>query len=199
MLFSSGIFATALVVFTGVARGASFYRAGETDLTSRENIGLECYNGDHDITYESGRDWIAPLAAACYRWVVENNTELWENKLCVAAASVATVNVLRNFCVCNRVYNSADAFIPSQTDLQSLDYNVYANIVGDCAWQTGGCPMTEQNFIDMVYSSITEYGGTNWPSSAQEVIGHWNDILSWAATGTDIPYLNFNDWLHYSS
>ncbi|KIY45267.1 hypothetical protein FISHEDRAFT_28659, partial [Fistulina hepatica ATCC 64428] len=62
----------------------------------------------------------------------------------------------------------------------------------------GGCPITQQNFIDMVYGSISAFGGDSWPSSAQDVIDIWDVILAWAATGTTIPYLNFNDWLHYS-
>ncbi|KIY48890.1 hypothetical protein FISHEDRAFT_6652, partial [Fistulina hepatica ATCC 64428] len=85
--------------------------------------------------------------------------------------------------------------IPSQKDLKSLDYNVYANIVGGCAWQKGGCPMTQQNFIGLLYSSISAFEGKNWPSCASFLT---NIFKKWTATGDTIPYLNFNDWLHFS-
>ncbi|KIY47424.1 hypothetical protein FISHEDRAFT_74723 [Fistulina hepatica ATCC 64428] len=197
MQFLSGIFATALLVFTGVARGASLYQRGDIDLISRENIELECYDGTHAMVSEYGSAWIVPLAVACYEYVAENNTQMWSSEICVAAASVSGVTVLRDFCVCiSKSYPSI--VIPSQTDLESLSYDVYANVVGDCAWQPGGCPITQQNFIDMVYGSITAYGGTNWPTSAQEVIDQWNIIVAWAGTYPAVPYLNFNDWLHYS-
>ncbi|KIY48871.1 hypothetical protein FISHEDRAFT_73206 [Fistulina hepatica ATCC 64428] len=212
------IFATAFIVFAGATRGASVYQ-DDTDLIARggapepsktpavqpppakapvpkENVGASCFNGVHALLNGPGSRWITPLANACQNWVAKNNTELWSNKICVAAAGVSSPTILRNFDVC-----VTGAFptivIPSQKNLKSLDYNVYANIVGGCAFQKGGCPMTQQNFIDLVYSSISAFGGTEWPSSAQEVIDHWNIIKKWAATGNTVPYLNFNDWLHF--
>ena len=68
--------------------------------------------------------------------------------------------------------------MPPPATVPSLDYNVgeyflewlymliapflqvYAAIVGDCAWAAGGCPITPQNFVDLIYSSVQ----TNWPS-----------------------------------
>ncbi|KIY48895.1 hypothetical protein FISHEDRAFT_73226 [Fistulina hepatica ATCC 64428] len=196
-------FATALAVFTAVARGANVYRNGDTDLSARwgasgtnESVEASCYNSVRGLLSEPGRQWISPLANACQNWVAKNNTQLWSNKVCVAAAAVSSPSTLRNFDVC--VTGAIPSIvIPSQKDLKSLDYNVYASIVGGCAWQKGGCPMTQQNFIDLVYSSVSAYGGKNFPSSPQEVIDHWNIIKKWTATGDKIPYLNFNDWLHY--
>ena len=40
---------------------------------------------------------------------------------------------------------------------------IYASIVGDCAWAPNGCPITQQNFIDFVYSTLTEIGSADWP------------------------------------
>ncbi|KIY47423.1 hypothetical protein FISHEDRAFT_74722 [Fistulina hepatica ATCC 64428] len=198
MLSLSGMLATSLLVFTGVARGASLYQRGDTNLISRENIGADCYAGVHELEDETGWAWITPLAAACEEWIAQNNTQMWSSEICVATASVAGVSITRDFCVCVTEDNPT-IIIPSQTDLESLNYDVYANVVGECAWQPDGCPMTQQNFIDMVYGSISAYGGTNWPTSAQEVIDAFDTILDWTLTGTTTPYLNFNDWLHYSS
>ena len=40
---------------------------------------------------------------------------------------------------------------------------IYASIVGDCAWAPNGCLITQQNFIDFVYSTLTEIGSADWP------------------------------------
>ncbi|KAF8144304.1 hypothetical protein K438DRAFT_1459280, partial [Mycena galopus ATCC 62051] len=76
---------------------------------------------------------------------------------------------------------------------------IYANIVGSCAWASGGCPITQQNYIDFYYGELTAINTANWPSSTNVVIAFWNAITAWAATGSTVPYENFNDWLHYSS
>ena len=34
-------------------------------------------------------------------------------------------------------------------------------------------------------------------SSVDVVIGGWENILEWTKTGDTVPYLNFNDYLHY--
>lgn len=37
-------------------------------------------------------------------------------------------------------------------------------------------------------------------SSAEDVVNDWwTPILDWTATGTTIPYTNFDDWLHYDA
>ncbi|KIY47346.1 hypothetical protein FISHEDRAFT_74740 [Fistulina hepatica ATCC 64428] len=123
MQFLSGIFATALLVFTGVARGASLYQRGDTDLISRENIGADCYAGVHGVEGLPGNGWITPLAYACEDWIAQGNTQMWSSEICVAAASVAGVSNLRDFCVCIEATHP-DIIIPSQTDLESLNYDV---------------------------------------------------------------------------
>ena len=52
--------------------------------------------------------------------------------------------------------NSTSIVLPPFSQWPSLDYNVYASIVGDCAWATGGCPITQQNFIDLIYGAISQ-------------------------------------------
>ncbi|KAJ6601615.1 hypothetical protein B0H10DRAFT_2196179 [Mycena sp. CBHHK59/15] len=83
--------------------------------------------------------------------------------------------------------------------IPNLDYNIYAKIVGDCAWAKGGCPITQQNFIDFVYGQMSAAGTTSWPNVADVVAQWWNPIVAWTATGDSIPYTNFNDWLHWSN
>ncbi|KAI0029638.1 hypothetical protein K488DRAFT_55939, partial [Vararia minispora EC-137] len=90
--------------------------------------------------------------------------------------------------------------VPLQKDYPSLDYNVYASIVGGCAWDQGGCPITKQNFIDLVYSELSNSGRNVWPTSVDVLV---NDriapIFTWTGftEAQGVPYLNFNDYLHY--
>ena len=41
--------------------------------------------------------------------------------------------------------------LPDYKTWPSLDYNIYAEIVGECAWGKGGCPVTMQNLVDLVW------------------------------------------------
>jgi len=41
---------------------------------------------------------------------------------------------------------------------------VYASIVGDCAWQEGGCPITQQNYVDFIFSQLSAAQATSYPS-----------------------------------
>ncbi len=76
-------------------------------------------------------------------------------------------------------------------------WKIYAEIVGDCAWQAGGCPVTQQNFIDFVYGTLSALGKGNWPSSVNVLLESWNQELGWTLTCDTIPYTNLNDFLHY--
>jgi len=77
---------------------------------------------------------------------------------------------------------------------------VYASIVGNCAWSPRGCPIIQQNLIDLVYSELAASGSNVWPDSAQTLIDtRISKIFKWTAftTKQGIPYRNFNDFLHY--
>ncbi|KAF7344100.1 Chitin synthase [Mycena venus] len=135
------------------------------------------------------------LAANCINSVNSGNfNNLWGIQSCVAAATCYSVGDLITSVECQTgltVTNAAQA---------SLDYtNIYAGIVGSCAFASGGCPITQQNFIDFYYGTLTAINTANFPSSSAVVIALWNAITAWAATGSTVPYLNFNDWLHFSS
>ncbi|EEB99595.1 hypothetical protein MPER_00696, partial [Moniliophthora perniciosa FA553] len=62
----------------------------------------------------------------------------------------------------------------------------------------GGCPITQQNYIDFYYGALEEINTNVWPD-VNRVISWWGYIKDWAATGETVPYTNFDDWLHYSN
>ncbi|KAG7442155.1 uncharacterized protein BT62DRAFT_936247 [Guyanagaster necrorhizus] len=87
--------------------------------------------------------------------------------------------------------------VDDASDLPHLNYNIYANIVGDCAWQEGGCSSTFQNYVDWFYGALSAVDATIWPDFST-VEANWDYIVGWTLTGDTIPYTNFDDWLHYS-
>ncbi|KAK0200406.1 hypothetical protein DFS33DRAFT_1277851 [Desarmillaria ectypa] len=88
--------------------------------------------------------------------------------------------------------------VGNASDISHLSYNIYANIVGDCAWQEGGCPITFQNYVDWFYGTLSAVDATIWPDFAS-VEANWDYILDWTLTGNTLPYTNFDNWLHYSN
>ncbi|KAK0502407.1 hypothetical protein EDD18DRAFT_1100856 [Armillaria luteobubalina] len=57
-------------------------------------------------------------------------------------------------------YNSD---VSDASDISHLSYNIYANIVGDCAWQESGCPITFQNYVDWLYGALSAVNATILP------------------------------------
>ncbi|KAI5886216.1 uncharacterized protein SCHCODRAFT_02643530 [Schizophyllum commune H4-8] len=158
-----------------------------------------CYGAVHGwgsfIDYEP---YQANLMGACTNdtSVTDGAGNLWGSKACVAVA-VSYQKIwpqqVHGMATCGHQQIACEA------DQPSLDYNIYASIVGDCAWQPNGCPITQQNFIDFVYSTLTEIGSADWPSDVNKLISEgWQPLLDWAQTGDSIPYTNFNDFLHYA-
>ncbi|EIM82382.1 uncharacterized protein STEHIDRAFT_160930 [Stereum hirsutum FP-91666 SS1] len=156
---------------------------------SLDCIGAEKYLGINNNVYSAACN---ELAESCLSASNSGTTALWSVKSCVAAQTCDPKTVFVAQC-----QNSA---VANATDIPHLDYNIYAGIVGDCAWAEGGCPITQQNYIDLIYSALSDIGSTIWPSSAEDVVNDWwTPILDWTATGTTIPYTNFDDWLHYDA
>ncbi|KAH8827292.1 hypothetical protein DL96DRAFT_1242709 [Flagelloscypha sp. PMI_526] len=113
---------------------------------------------------------------------------------CVAAYTSQSVNEVALSLGCQHPDTNYNG-----TALPHLDFNIYAQIVGDCAWdQPQACPITQQNFIDFIYNQIQQTQGKDWPSSADVVIGWYKYITDWTKTGDTIPYTNFDDFLHYA-
>ncbi|KAJ3506174.1 hypothetical protein NLJ89_g7013 [Agrocybe chaxingu] len=134
------------------------------------------------------------LAANCLDSVNDGNrNNLWGIRSCVLAATCYGVGDLISSVRCQTGFTITNA------DQGSLDYNIYAAAVGDCAWAPGGCPVTQQNFIDWYYTTLSLINTSSWPSSVDVVIGYWSAIRSWTATGDTVPYVNLNDWYHFSS
>ncbi|KZV71275.1 hypothetical protein PENSPDRAFT_751834 [Peniophora sp. CONT] len=151
------------------------------------------------------RAFVYPLFQACATQLgheVASRENPWVNKDCVAAAVAASVPIFHDGLTCDlNTTVPADEALSAQSTWPSLDYNVYASIVGDCAWAEGGCPITEQNFIDLVYGAISDTTQGPYPDSAQQLIDDYiQPIFDWTAfdISAGIPYTNFNDWLHYS-
>ncbi|KAK0187110.1 hypothetical protein F5146DRAFT_1063545 [Armillaria mellea] len=125
---------------------------------------------------------------------VNGTEDLWSIKNCVAAATCQGTLPMVKLAQCYGA-NISDA-----SSLPHLNYNIYADIVGDCAWQEGGCPITFQNYVDFYYGALSAIGSTVWPSDVDFVRTNWWDyILDWTVTGDTLPYTNFDDWLHYSN
>ncbi|PBK83283.1 hypothetical protein ARMGADRAFT_945229 [Armillaria gallica] len=150
---------------------------------------LGIYHGVYDYSGSC-----AQLARNCMA-NLNGSGDLWSINSCVAAATCQGVSThpIVELAQCY------DANIGNMTDLPHLNYNIYASIVGDCAWQGGGCPITFQNYVDFFYGALTAIGSTVWPSDVEFVrTNWWNYILDWTLTGDTLPYTNFDDWLHYS-
>ncbi|KIY64706.1 hypothetical protein CYLTODRAFT_424968 [Cylindrobasidium torrendii FP15055 ss-10] len=121
-----------------------------------------------------------------------NSRDPWGTASCVASATCWGTHALDIYMQCQD-----PTLEPSQ--FPTLNYNIYASIVGDCAYQEGGCPITFQNYVDFVYGQLSAVNSTDWPGSVDDVAQNWwNPIKDWTATGDSIPYTNFNDWLFYS-
>ncbi|KAL1714733.1 hypothetical protein EV715DRAFT_257097 [Schizophyllum commune] len=170
--------------------------AAPSALRARDNDD-DCYVATHGFSYPDKEQYQRNLMDACLADdAAVTGSNLWGNKACVAAA-VSFKNIwpetVRGLAACK---NSDEIALDQQP---SLDYNIYASIVGDCAWAEGGCPVTQQNFIDFIYSTLSEIGSGDFPSSVDTLLSNgWQPILKWANSGDSLPYGNFNDFLHYS-
>ncbi|KAF5373021.1 hypothetical protein D9758_001540 [Tetrapyrgos nigripes] len=126
------------------------------------------------------------------------SSDIWDVKHCVSAAFCDGTSNLLELAACQ---NSAQ----DNGSAPSLNFaDVYAPIVGDCAWipvsQGGSCPMTRQNFIDFVYGSFSDIGieDSAYPDVSLVINNWWASLTQWTATGETVPYVNLNDWLHFS-
>ncbi|KAI0738949.1 hypothetical protein C8Q80DRAFT_1275156 [Daedaleopsis nitida] len=157
-----------------------------------------CYISSKTLAYGYGEQFSYDLATACADdSTVYDSANLWNNKVCVAAA-VASVQYFGSDVISGRASCHNPDGITSQEALPSLDYNLYASIVGDCAWAPGGCPMTKQNYIDLVHSAIGDANKGNWPSSVDVLVSQgWDKLVDWTKTGETVPYTNLDDFLHY--
>ncbi|PBK62654.1 hypothetical protein ARMSODRAFT_963957 [Armillaria solidipes] len=164
------------------------------EFDKRADITPECvedlkYLGIYHGVYDSS---CAQLVRNCMA-NLNGSGDLWSINSCVAAATCQGTYPVVELAQCY------DANLGNMTDLPHLNYNIYASIVGDCAWQEGGCPITFQNYVDFYYGALTAIGSTVWPSDVEFVrTNWWNYILDWTLTGDTLPYTNFDDWLHYS-
>ncbi|KZV75466.1 hypothetical protein PENSPDRAFT_748368 [Peniophora sp. CONT] len=144
------------------------------------------------------RPFVYPLFEACAKQLgtsAPRRENPWLEKMCVAAAVSASLPVFHDGLTCN-LNTSEPVELTDASTWPSLDSNVYASIVGSSDGK-----ITQQNFIDLVYSTISETTGGPYPDSAETLVDYYiKPIFDWAAfdLSEGIPYTNFNDWLHYS-
>ncbi|VDB99713.1 unnamed protein product [Peniophora sp. CBMAI 1063] len=186
--------------FTTTFAALAAVLAVDAASTIEKRQSSQCYAASKDLAaYE--RHFVYPLMVSCRDALgdsVEAKENPWVNKDCVAAAAVVGLPTFRDALTCT---SSNSVTLTELSTWPSLDYNVYASIVGDCAWAEGGCPITLQNFIDLVYSAISDEDSPVYPDSAATVTENYiQPVFDWTAKSTaeGIPYTNFNDFLHYS-
>ncbi|KAJ7155130.1 hypothetical protein C8R46DRAFT_1296364 [Mycena filopes] len=145
------------------------------------------YIGIHDGTNSEYSVACGQLTSGCLK---ENGTSIWSHPLCVAAATCQGTGsvIILNQCQNNNVQHAAG--------IPNLAAAIYGTMVGSCS--STGCPITQQNYIDFVYSQMSAAGVSQWPDVSIVINDWWKPITAWTATGDSIPYSNFNDWLHYS-
>ncbi|KIK61814.1 hypothetical protein GYMLUDRAFT_243477 [Collybiopsis luxurians FD-317 M1] len=192
MKVSASILATTLA-------WASWTSANPVKLVSRVPDQTRCveyqkYVGIYNGAYEQS---CVHLVENCKDTVINSNiTNPWTVKSCVAAATCEGIVPLIGLIQCT----SGGQSLPDVQQIGYLDYpTIYAGIVGSCAWQEGGCPINQQNYIDFVYGALSDVGTDSWPDINNVINNWWKSITQWTATGDTVPYMNFSDWLHYSN
>ncbi|KAF8909950.1 hypothetical protein CPB85DRAFT_1435428 [Mucidula mucida] len=178
MLFKASIVAAAAATLLPSVFGAAITTRDQIDsnscIANSKYIGI-C-NGEYDPSC---------IKLNCLDTLNSTSlADLWSVPTCVAGLTCDGGNLL----VLAQCQNPE----VTVTSAPHLNYDIYASIVGDCAWQDGGCSITFQNYVDFLYSQLTAVGSTDWPSSVDTV------KAVWTATGETIPYTNFDDWLHYT-
>ncbi|KAL1746348.1 hypothetical protein HDZ31DRAFT_72937 [Schizophyllum fasciatum] len=166
------------------------------------NNGANCYAAVHGwggyINYEPYQGKLMEACRADENAVSGQDGwgNLWSSKACVAVAASGSKigpSTVQGLASCD------NQKIGCLWEEPSLDYNLYAGIVGDCAWAPDGCPITQQNFIDFVYSTLSELGSGDYPSSVDTLIADgWQPLLGFTNSTDTISYVNFNLWLHGS-
>ncbi|KAJ7181153.1 hypothetical protein C8R46DRAFT_1319881 [Mycena filopes] len=141
-------------------------------------------------TYDNTANFSPACADVTNACLKEDGTSIWSHAACVAAATCqGTANVIfLNQCQNPNVLEAGA--------IPNLSAAIYGAIVGSCA--ATGCPITQQNYTDFIYGSMAAANVTQWPNVNDVILQWWTPIVQWAATGSSIPYANFNDWLHFS-
>ncbi|KAJ7579006.1 hypothetical protein C8J56DRAFT_334602 [Mycena floridula] len=186
--------------FIAIALLASMASAAvvPSTLRAREDWSVECLEAEKHVGfYGFGGGFSLAcegLASNCLT-EVQNTSDIWGLRSCVAAATCSGAGMIHFLANC-----TSTEIAHNLADTPSLSYNLYAEIVGDCAWAPGGCPLSFQNFVNFVYGSLSAINSEFWPDSVDQVkTDWWTPITTWTAKPSTIPYLNFNDWLHFSS
>lgn len=121
-----------------------------------------------------------------------SSSSLWSSPACLAAATCAGLEPFLEALCCSTGKCLDPAHEPD------LDYHLYSDIVGSCAWAPGGCSMTLKDYVKFYYVTLLDAGSFNLPP-VKTVLGWWSSIMAWTGTGSQCAYANLNNWLHHSS
>ncbi|KAF7292152.1 hypothetical protein MIND_01242200 [Mycena indigotica] len=174
----------ALAASCAQAAAASVIVESRVAVPAQDCISFEKYIGMHNnpTIYSSG---CASVTSSCLQ---ENGTSIWSHVQCVAAAACQGTSSVITLNQCQNPNVKVAAAIPN------LSGAIWSSIVG-----SSSDSMTQQNFIDFVYAAMSTANVTQWPQVDDVAKFWWEPILDWTATGSTVPYKNFNDWLHFSS
>ncbi|TBU25013.1 hypothetical protein BD311DRAFT_670462 [Dichomitus squalens] len=192
LLSNSPILLAAFSTINAVALSKPVHDRG---LSSRATANGTCISAPEDSCLS--------LVGLCVTGIASgqvSSTAFWSDRTCTAAATCAGIGAVLDAACCAGTCHQP-------TDISSLDYsNIYFGMVGDCAFQPGGCSLTWQPFVDWFYNTIQATDTNIYPDDGDLVLGWWADIATWtdfcegdSCADSAIPYTNFNDWFHFSS
>ncbi|KAJ7628012.1 hypothetical protein DFH06DRAFT_1338837 [Mycena polygramma] len=119
-------------------------------------------------------------ASITYACLKENGTSIWSHPACVGAATCQGSESVITLNQCQNPNVLAASAIPNMAAA------IYGAFVGDSS--SSGCPITQQNYVDIIYNQMSAAGVTTWPSSVGEVVNTWwNPILKWTAPARVFP------------
>ncbi|KAL1700352.1 hypothetical protein EV121DRAFT_295301 [Schizophyllum commune] len=154
--------------------------------------GSACYSATHAFSYPDKEQYQRNLMDACTNdaAAVNGAGNLWGSASCVAAAisfSKIWPSTVQGLAACK------NSDIACQNEQPDLEQNIYASIVGGDSFAA----VTQQNYIDFIYSTLSAIGSADFPSSTDNLVSTgWQPLVAWTKTGDSIPYSNLNDFLH---
>ncbi|KAL1694259.1 hypothetical protein GGG16DRAFT_47438 [Schizophyllum commune] len=181
-----------LALLTAVLSAAGAALAIPSSRAACDN-GSACYSATHGFSYPDKEQYQRNLMDACTAdEAVTDCGDLWGSAACVAAAisfNKIWPGTVQGLAACK------NDGIDCQDALLDLDPSIYTSIVGG----DGSGAMTQQNYIDFIYSTLSAIGSADYPSSPDNLVSTgWQPLLDWTKTGDSIPYGNLNDFLHYA-
>uniref|UniRef100_A0A0W0F1B8 Uncharacterized protein n=1 Tax=Moniliophthora roreri TaxID=221103 RepID=A0A0W0F1B8_MONRR len=135
------------------------------------------------------------LTSECINRIYNGLVDLWNDRVCLAAATCQGTEKTVGIGACI----SPEIAALGHEGLPTIKSDLFLTIVTDCRTAPGRCVVTQQQYVDFFYGTLSLLGSTVWSDLQSEVIGlWWASIRDWAGTGDVVPYGNFDDWFHFS-